>query len=94
MAAAKALLDKSEGLALAIQQAANLITNPKIGGPTMATNYAMFKDRMRTLPDRHYGERSSSEHALDTLWDMVFSGLSRNSRILLGVLSWLSSGIS
>jgi hypothetical protein len=92
MAAAKGLLGKLEGLALAIQQAANLVMNPNIGGPTMATNFAMFKERMQTLPERHSSERSSSEHALDALWDMVFSGLSRNARILLGVLSWLSPG--
>jgi hypothetical protein len=94
MAAAKGLLENLEGLALAIQQAANLITNPKIGGPTVATKFALFKERMRTLPGRHFSERSSSEQALDTLWDVVFSALSGNARILLGVLSWLSSGIA
>jgi hypothetical protein len=93
MAAAKGLLVKLEGLALAIQQAANLIMNPNIGGLTMATNYEMFKEKMRTLPERHSSERSSSERALDALWDMIFSGLSRNAIILLRVLSWLSPGI-
>lgn len=88
--AAKGLLSKLEGLALAIQQAASLIKNSKIGGPTIATTYEMFKEKMRTLPERHRSERSSSEQALDALWDMIFTGLSRNSRTLLGVLSWLS----
>lgn len=93
MAAAKGLLDKLEGLALAIQQAANLITNPNIGGLTIATNYEMFKEKIRTLPERYSSERSSSERALDALWDMVFSGLTKNAMVLLRVLSWLSPGI-
>jgi hypothetical protein len=90
--AAKNILTKLEGLALAIQQAAVLIKNPQIGGPTIAKTYDMFNEKIRTLPVRHSAPRSSTEKALDALWDMMFTSLSKNARMLLGVLSWLSPG--
>jgi hypothetical protein len=90
--AAKNLLSKLGGLALAIQQAAQLIKDPDIGGPTIAKTYEMFEKRLRTLPERYSSKRSSSERPLDALWDMIFTSLSRNARILLGVLAWLSPG--
>jgi hypothetical protein len=43
--AAKALLGKIGGLALAIQQAAQLINNSDIGGGTIAQTYAEFEMR-------------------------------------------------
>jgi len=91
--AAKNMLDRLDGLALAIQQAAILIQDPEIGGPTIAKTYEMFKEKNRTLPERHSSIRSSSERSLDALWDMTFNSLTRNARALLGVLSWLSPGI-
>ncbi|KAH8602769.1 hypothetical protein B0O99DRAFT_587847 [Bisporella sp. PMI_857] len=90
MAAARLMLEKLEGLALAIQQAANLIKNPNIGGPTIAKTYESFKEKSRILPDRHSKPRTSSERALDALWDMNFNSLGINARALLGVLAWLS----
>jgi hypothetical protein len=90
--AAKGLLERLEGLALAIQQAAILIKNSDIGGPTIAKTLEVFKERIRNLPERYSSARSNAERALDALWDMSFSLLSRNARILLGVLSWLSPG--
>jgi hypothetical protein len=90
--AAKGMLEDLEGLALAIQQAAILIQDSTIGGPTIAKTYELFKEKVRTLPQRHRSARSSSEKALDALWDMSFKALSPNARTLLGVLSWLSPG--
>ena len=94
VAAAKHILEKLEGLALAIQQLAVLIKDPNIGGPTIAKTYDMFRERIRTLPERHLSARSSSERSLDALWDITFASLSRDARVLLGVLAWLSPGIS
>jgi hypothetical protein len=90
--AAKHMLNQLEGLALAIQQAAILIKDSETGGPTIAKTYEMFKERSRTLPERHMTPRSSSERSLDALWDMTFNSLTRNARALLGVLAWLSPG--
>jgi len=92
MNAAKALLDKLEGLALAIQQAAILIKNADVGGPTIAKTLEKFKERIRSLPERYSSTRGTAEKALDALWDMSFSLLSRNARTVLGVLAWLSPG--
>jgi hypothetical protein len=91
--AAKNMLEKLGGLALAIQQAAILIKNPEIGGPTISKTFEVFKEKIRTLPERHLGDRSYTEVALDALWDMTFNSLTRNTRVLLGVLAWLSPGI-
>lgn len=90
--AAKNMLEQLEGLALAIQQAAIMIKNPNIGGPTIAKTYERFKERMKTLPPRHSSPRSASEVPLDALWDMTFSSLRPHARTLLGVFSWLSPG--
>lgn len=90
--AAKNMLDKLEGLALAIQQAAQLIKSPGIVSPSIAKTYEAFKEKIRTLPERHSSVRSSAERALDALWDMIFTSLSRNGRALLGVMAWLSPG--
>lgn len=92
VASAKALLGKLGGLALAIQQAAQLIDNSDIGGPTITKTYEEFEKRLRTLPERHQSKRSESEKSLDALWDMIFKALTPNARVLLGVLAWLSPG--
>ena len=94
VSAAKNMLERLGGLALAIQQAAILIKNPDIGGPTISKTYEMFKEKSRTLPERHVSDRSSSEKSLDALWDMTFNSLTKNTRVLLGVLAWFSPGIS
>lgn len=91
--AAKNMLEKLGGLALAIQQAAILIKNAEIGGPTISKTYDRFKERIRTLPERHVSDRSSTEKPLDALWDMTFNSLTKKARVLLGVLAWLSPGI-
>jgi hypothetical protein len=93
VSAAKNMLERLGGLALAIQQAAILIKNPEIGGPTISKTYEMFKERIRTLPERHVSDRSSTEEPLDALWDIIFNSLTKNARALLGVLAWLSPGI-
>jgi hypothetical protein len=92
IAAAKNMLKDLEGLPLAIRQAAILINDSEIGGPTITKKYAMFKERIKTLPPRHSTQRSSSEKALDALWDITFKALSPPARALLGVLAWLSPG--
>lgn len=92
VASAKSLLSKLDGLALAIQQAAQLIKDPEVGGPTITKTHERFEKKLRTLPERHSSARSASERALDTLWDMIFDSLTPNARVLLGVLAWLSPG--
>ena len=92
VSAAKNMLGSLGGLALAIRQAAILIKNPEIGGPTISKTYEMFKEKSRTLPERHVSNRSDTEKALDALWDMTFNSLMKNARVLLGVLAWLSPG--
>lgn len=91
-AAARQFLSKLQGLALAIQQAANLINNPNIGGTTIASTFELFKENERSLPARQSGDRSEIVHSLDTLWDMIFKHLSRNARDILSVVSFLSPG--
>lgn len=91
--AGKNMLEKLEGLGLAIQQAANLIRDPDIGGPTIAMTFDCFQKRIRDLPERYSSMRSSAERALDALWDMVFTTLSEDALSLLRVLAWLSPGM-
>jgi hypothetical protein len=91
--AAQNLLERLEGLPLAIQQAAILIKDTEIGAPTIAKTFETFKEKIRTLPERHYQPRSTADKAVDALWDMTFNCLTRNSRALLGVLAWLSPGM-
>jgi len=64
ISAARNMLDKLEGLALAIQQAAILINNPEIGGTTIAKTYELFIEKKRTLPARHSSTRTTSEKAV------------------------------
>lgn len=94
IAAAKSILDKLEGLALAIRQAARLIKDPEIGGPTIAKTLEVFKKRIDSLQVAHVYSDSSSIRALNALWDMTFRSLSTNARSLLGVIAWFSPGMS
>jgi hypothetical protein len=91
--AAKEFLGRLEGLALAIQQAAILIKNDAIGGPTIETTFDLFKQHAKSLPERQAGNRSETYHSLDTLWDMNFRLLHKDARQLLSVLSLLSPGM-
>jgi len=45
------------------------------------------------LPDRYLADRSPMIRNLDTLFDMVFTGLSKHARALLSVLALLSPGM-
>jgi hypothetical protein len=92
IASAKSMLAMLEGLALAIQQAANLIKDADVGGPTISKTFEVFKERIRTLPERYSNPRSSAERALDALWDMTFSLLTKNAKVLLGIFAWLPPG--
>lgn len=93
IAEAKSMLKELEGLALAIQQTAVLIKDPKIGGLTIAKTYQKFRERRESLPDRHSSQRSSSEKSLDALWDIIFKSLSPKARVLIGVFAWLDPGM-
>jgi len=90
--AATEFLGQLQGLELAIEQAAILIKNDKIGGLKIEPTYEIYKEHARNLPDRHRGKRSNTYHALNTLWDMNFKQLSKDARNLLSVLSLLSPG--
>ena len=81
-----------EQLALAIQQAAELIKNQKIGGPTILSTLESFKKHKRDLPPRPSMERSEIVHSLDSLWSITFNARTTNARDLLSVLSLLSPG--
>ncbi|KAL5320487.1 hypothetical protein ACEPPN_011292 [Leptodophora sp. 'Broadleaf-Isolate-01'] len=88
--AGKALLLTLEGLALAIEQTANLIKDEQIGGSTMAGTFETFKFRIENLPEGYSAPRSASERALDTIWAISFQSLTRNSRALLSLMAWFS----
>ena len=93
LSAAREIIDDLEGLALAIQQTAILIKDPEIGGRTISGCLELYKEKSRTLPERHLTARSSSEKSLDVVWDVTFTSLTRNARALLDVLAWLSPGL-
>ncbi|PVH79053.1 hypothetical protein DL98DRAFT_633450 [Cadophora sp. DSE1049] len=90
MTAGKAMLLELEGLALAIEQTANLIKDKNIGGPTISKTFETFKLRVCSLPERYSTPRTASERTLDALWDVIFQSLTRKSRALLGLVAWLS----
>lgn len=90
--AAKAMLEELQGLALAVVQTAELIKDPEIGGATIVETYAKFRETKDNLPERFISERSTSEKALDALWDIIFKALQPEARILIGILAWLSPG--
>lgn len=79
-------------LALAIEQAAELIKDGSIGGATIVSTYEVFREHQINLPEGRSGPRSETVHALDSLWNMRFTHLSRNALTLLSVLSLLSPG--
>jgi hypothetical protein len=80
-------------LALAIEQAAELIRNPEIGNQTISATYEKYKKDKERLTDRPGRPRSEGVKSLDTLWNMTFGQLSRNARELLKVLALLSPGM-
>ena len=61
--AASAWLERLDGVSLAIQQAANLIKDPDVGGTTIAQTLEVFDERSRNT-------RGRSSRALDSLWAM------------------------
>ena len=89
--AAKALMEKLGGLALAISQAAALILENKITGDTSVVTFLnQFEVQRQRLPPRQIGHRDNLIHALDTVWSIAFDALSPNARSLLGVFALLS----
>ncbi|PMD58306.1 uncharacterized protein K444DRAFT_442723 [Hyaloscypha bicolor E] len=88
--AATGLLKNLGGLALAIERAAELIKNDSIGGPNIASTYEEFKSQQTNLPKCPASARSDVVLALNSLWNMRFTNLSRNALALLSVLSLLS----
>jgi hypothetical protein len=81
-------------LALAIEQAAELIKDNTTGGPNIAMTYEEFRTQQSAIPNHPAGLRSDIARALGTLWNMRFTNLSRNSLATLSVLSLLSPGKS
>jgi hypothetical protein len=78
--------------ALAIEQAAELIKDDTIGGPSIVSTYEAFKKRKNIIRKRPSGINSDQFLALDSLWSMQFTNLSRNALALLSVLSLLAPG--
>ena len=90
--AATALLRRIGGVSLAIQQAANLIKDPGVGGPTIAQTFEVFKKRYRDFKRRNPNAESDTLRTINTLWDMSWSRLDTKSKSLLGVMAWMSPG--
>ena len=89
--AAKALMDRLGGLALAISQAATLILERKVTGDTSIVTFLnQFEAQRQRLPPRQIGHRDNLIHALDTVWSIALDALSDNARSLLGVFALLS----
>jgi len=93
-AAVDVLLKETGGLPLAINHAATVILNPKIGVQIPDTSAIqicqLFKKSYHDLPPRRSGTRDSLVHSLDTIWDISFGALSENARAILGVLALLA----
>ena len=89
--AAKTLMDKLGGLALAISQAATLIRETRVtGDSSIITFLKQFENQGRRLPSRQIGHRDTLVHALDTVWSIALDALTPNARSLLGVFALLS----
>jgi hypothetical protein len=91
--AAKVLLEKIGGLALAIEQTATLIKDKRLNGISIAGFLDTFNECSARLRRRPRGERGDLVHALDTIWSIAFDALSTNARSLLGVLGLLSPDV-
>lgn len=91
--AAKTLLQKIGGLALAIQLMSILINDSEMGDSTIASTLKKFDESAQQLPTHPDAERSEMVRSLGTLWNMSFSILSLNARNLLSVLAMLSPGM-
>jgi hypothetical protein len=90
--AASTLLERLDGVSLAIQQAANLIKDPDVGGTTIAQTLEVFDEQFRNTRRRNSKDGSDLARALDTLWDMSWIRLSTQSKNLLGIFAWMSPG--
>jgi hypothetical protein len=87
MAAAKALMKKIGGLALAIHQAATLI---EANDSSIFEFLKLYMKKLDSLPARQRGERGPLIQSLDTIWSIALDALSPNARTLLGVLGFLA----
>jgi len=94
VAAAKGLLRAADGNALAILLISLLIKGLSLGEFDIVSTYKVFKEQRKILPERLSKPRLEPERSLDALWEMAFMPLTKNARLLIGVLSWLSSGES
>jgi hypothetical protein len=89
--AAKTLMKKLGGLALAISQAAALVLERRIiGDNSIVTLIRLFETKGRRLPSRQIGHRDTLVHALDTVLSIALDALTPNARSLLGVFTLLS----
>ena len=92
--AAKALLDRGQGLGLAIGLCASLIKARQAQGSTIRELLQEYDERSRSLPPRPTHTTLSSSHAVDTLWSISFAGLTENAKALLSVLCLLSPDVT
>jgi tetratricopeptide (TPR) repeat protein len=100
-AAANTLLHQTGGLPLAINHAAKLILNKKIGmkrerdqgDDTIHGFLELFRESHMNLPKRQTGERDPLIHSLDTIWSIAFDALSMNARAILSVLALVSPDV-
>jgi hypothetical protein len=87
LAAGRALMREIGGLALAIEQAAKLITKQD---RSLRGFLDLFMAQRPKLPVRQLGTRDRWIQSLDTIWSIAFDELSTNARALLGVLAFLA----
>lgn len=88
------IANRLDQLVLAIEQTAELIKDSATRRASIAATYESFKVHQKYLPGRLADEHSETVLALDTIWNMRFTSLSRNSLALLSVLAFLSPGMS
>lgn len=89
--AARNLLRRLGGLALAIAQAAAMVKDNRLtGDQSIATLYKIFEEHSLRLPPRLSGGRDHKIHALDAIWSIALNVLTTNARSLLGVFCLLS----
>ena len=86
--AAKTLIQKMNGLPLAIDQTASLLQSERF--TTIQELVDTYDDVASRLEPRPTYTRSGTNFAIDVLWSIVFATLSKNAQAFLSVLCLLS----
>ena len=90
-AAVDTLLQRTNGLPIAIFHAAKLILDRDIIKSQTAREFMeTFQERYRKLARKPMGDRDEIVRSLDTIWDIVFYHLKPNARVILTCLGHLS----